>query len=175
MEQNQNKSNNQPRPEDKRPKGGLGLTLIITVAIVLLLSSLFNMVKGSQYTQTTFTEFQDARQAGQLAEVLIQYDRILYMTKDEAAKPASQQKACYTGLPSGDVLALAEALEAEGVVVDYKITEDNSFIMMILSYVIMFAIVFFGMRMLTKRMGDGGIMGGMGASKAKVYMEKQTG
>ncbi len=175
MEQNQNKPNNSSRPEDKRPKGNIWVTLIITVAILLLLSSLFNLVRGSQYTQTTFTQFQDARQAGQLQEVQIHYDRILYMTKEEAAKPAAKQKACFTGLPSGDVLALAEALEAEGIVVDYKITEDNSFIMMILSYVIMFAIVFFGMRMLTKRMGDGGLMGGMGASRAKVYMEKQTG
>ena len=39
------------------------------------------------------------------------YDRIIYLTKEESAKPASSQKACYTGLPSGsDTMALADAL-----------------------------------------------------------------
>jgi len=173
----QNKNNNQPpRSDDKRPKGNLFVTLIITVGIVLLLMSLFNMVRSSQYTQTTFSVFQDAREAGQLDQVLVKYDRIIYMTKEEAAKPASQQKACFTGLPSGDILALVTALEAEGVrVVDYEILEDNSMIIMILSYVAMFSIMFLLVRSVAKRMGDGGIMGGMGASKAKVYMEKQTG
>ena len=172
----QNKNNTPPQSGDKRPKGNLFVTLLISVGVVLLLISLLNMVRSSQYTKTTFTEFQDLREAGQLDQVLVKYDRIIYMTKEEAAKPASQQKACFTGLPSGDILSLVTALKAEGVrVVDYEILEDNSMIIMILSYAAMFAVVFLFMRMLTKRMGEGGIMGGMGASKAKVYMEKQTG
>jgi len=59
--------------------------------------------------------------------------------------------------------------------VDVKIVEDNSFIMSILLYVVMFGAFFGLMTLLTKRMGGGGIMGNMGGSKAKVYMEKQTG
>ena len=175
MEQNKN-NNRPPQTDDKRPKGNLFVTLLITVGIVLLLISLFNMVRSSQYTQTTFSEFQDQRLAGALDQVLVKYDRIIYMTKEEAAKPASQQKACFTGLPSGDILELVTALKEEGVrVVDYEILEDNSMIIMILSYVAMFSVMFLLVRSVSKRMGDGGIMGGMGASKAKVYMEKQTG
>ncbi|MCI6936625.1 MAG: ATP-dependent zinc metalloprotease FtsH, partial [Clostridiales bacterium] len=88
----------------------------------------------------------------------------------------SRQKACFTGLPSGgDMLALAEELDAAGVKVNNQIVEDNSMIMMILSYAIMIGGMFLLMNLLTKRMGGDGIMGGMGKSKAKVYMEKQTG
>ncbi|MGN0977213.1 MAG: ATP-dependent zinc metalloprotease FtsH [Faecousia sp.] len=150
--------------------------LLITLVIVLLFSWVFNSVEKSQYTETTFSDFLDAMNAGQLEEVEIQYDRILYMTKAEAAKDPAQQKACYTGLPSGgDLLALSKELHNMGVTVNEEIVEDNSMIMMILSYVIMIGGLFLVMNMLTKRMGGDGMMGGFGKSKAKVYMEKQTG
>ena len=178
MESNRNNDNNpNKKPGDgQRPKGNIGTALLITLVIVLLFSWIFNSVEKSQYTETTFSDFLDAKKAGQLAEVELQYDRILYMIKAEAAKDPSQQKACYTGLPSGgDLMALAEELDGMGVTVNEKIVEDNSMIMMILSYVVMIGGLFLVMNMLTKRMGGEGMMGGFGKSKAKVYMEKQTG
>ena len=53
--------------------------------------------------------------------------------------------------------------------------EDNSTIMMILYYAGMGLLIFGMMSMVTKRMGGEGMMGGLGKSKAKVYMEKSTG
>ena len=172
-ESNDNQNHN---PLENFPKGNVWTALIITLALVLLVGWIFNLVSGSQYTETTFSAFLEAREAGELAEVEIRYDRIIYLTKEEAVKDPSRQKACYTGLPSGgDKLALAEELEQMGVTVNVPITEDNSVIMMVLSYAITFAILFVFMRMLTKRMSGDGMMGGFGKSKAKVYMEKQTG
>ena len=171
-----NNHNNDKKPGGNRPKGSIGTALLITLAIVLLFNWIYGSISKSQYTETTFSDFLEAKDAGQLTEVELQYDRIVYMTKEEAAKPASAQKACYTGLPSGgDMLALAEELVAEGVTVNNKIVEDNSVIMMILSYALMIGGLFLVMNLLTKRMGGDGMMGGMGKSKAKVYMEKQTG
>ena len=171
---NPNQKQPPKKPDGKRPKFNIWVTLLITVAIVLIISVLYNAVRNSQYTQTTFSEFMTEAQNDNLAEVEIRYDRVLYMTKEEAAKPASQQKACYTGLPNGDILALARELNALGTEVDVEIVEDNSTIMMVLYYIIMFGAIFGVMTLLSKRMG-GGMMGSMGASKAKVYMEKQTG
>jgi len=114
-------------------------------------------------------------EAGQLAEVEFPSDRGIYMTKEEAAKEAREQKACYTGLPFGDILALAREMEAEGITVSRVIVEDNSGIMMVISYALMIGIMFFLMNSITKRMSGDGVMGGMGKSRAKVYMEKQTG
>ncbi len=165
---------NQPpkKPEGKKPK--IWVLLIVTAAIVLLISSVYNAMVNSQFSQTTFTEFMAEMDAGNLAEVELRHDRVIYLTKTEAAKPARQQRACYTGLPYGDILALAEKLDAPGTKVDVEIVEDNSTIMMILYYIIMFGALFGVMMLLSKKMG-GGMMGNMGASKAKVYMEKQTG
>ena len=160
--------------ENKKPRN-IWVTLIITVAIILLISWIYNAVVDSQYTKTTYSDFLSAMEKGELSEVELHYDRVYYLTKEEAAKPASQQKACFTGLPSGNVMALAEQLNANGVKVNQVIVEDNSTIVMILMYVVMFGLIFGVMRMLMKRMSGDGMMGGFGKSKAKVYMEKQTG
>ena len=171
-----NNPNNGKKPEGDRPKGSYFTPLMIALILVLLFSWIMNTVEKSQYTETTLSDFFEAKNAGQLAEVELRYDRILYMTKEEAAKDPARQKACYTGLPSGgDMLALAEELDAAGVKVNNQIVEDNSMIMMILSYAIMIGGMFLLMNLLTKRMGGDGMMGGFGKSKAKVYMEKQTG
>ena len=171
-----NSPNNQNGPMNNFPKGGMWTALICTLALVLLFGWIYNAISGSQYTETSVSEFLEAMNSGQLAEVEFRYDRVVYLTKEEAAKEPSRQKACFTGLPSGgDYLEMSKQLESMGVKVTEQITEDNSLIMMILYYGLTFAILFVFMRMLTKRMGGDGMMGGFGKSKAKVYMEKQTG
>ena len=177
MEPNQgNNPNNGKKPGGDRPKGSYFTPLMIALILVLLFSWIMNTVEKSQYTETTLSDFFAAKDAGQLAQVELRYDRIVYMTKEEAAKELSRQKACFTGIPSGgDLLALAEELNNAGVKVSNEIVEDNSVIMMVLSYAIMIGGMFLLMNLLTKRMGGDGMMGGLGKSKAKVYMEKQTG
>jgi len=178
MEPNRNNNQNNKKPDGggERPKGSFGTALLITLVLVLVFSWVLNTVKKSQYNETDWNDFVQAMEAGQLSEVEIQIDRVLYMTKEEAAKDPSQQKACYTGLPrNGDMMELASELAQSGVKVNQVIVEDNSGIMMILSYAIMIGGMFLIMNMLTKRMGGDGMMGGFGKSKAKVYMEKQTG
>ena len=167
---------NSKNPLDNMPKGNIWTALIITLALVLLISWIYGSISGSQFTETSVSDFLDAMENHELAEVEFRYDRIVYLTKEEAAKDPARQKACYTGLPSGgNTLELSQQLNDMGVKVTREITEDNSVVMMILSYCITFAILFVFMRMLTKRMGGEGMMGGFGKSKAKMYMEKQTG
>ncbi len=169
----QNK-NGKPGGEDKKPKS-IWLALIVTAVIVLGIALIYNAVVGSQYLETTYSDFLSAMESGDLSEVEIHYDRVYYLTKTEANKPAGQQTACFTGLPNGNVMELAERLDAAGVKVNYVITEDNSTVIMLLYYGISFAVIFLLMRSVMKRMSGDGMMGNFGKSKAKVYMEKQTG
>ena len=175
MEQNQNNNNNK-KPEGQKPKS-MWTAMMITLVLVLIFSWVFNAVSNSKYTHTSWSDFLEAKEAGQLEEVELQpqYGKLLYLTKEEAAKEPHEQKASYTGMPSGDYLPLSAELEAQGVKVNVMIVEDNSMIMMLLSYAIMIGGLFLVMNMLTKRMSGDGMMGGFGKSKAKVYMEKQTG
>ena len=179
MEDNRNNASNNNKtdntPDSKKPRSRFLAMLLISMALVLVFSLIYNAIADSKYTEVTYDEFLAAMEAGQLDQVQFRTDRIVYLTKEEAAKPANQQKACFTGLPSGgDTMALSEKLSGMGVEVKTKIVEDNSFMMMILSYGLMIGGLFLVMNLITKRMGDGG-MGAMGKSSAKVYMEKQTG
>ena len=176
MEPNKNTPND-PKKTDKKPKMNLWVTLIITVAVVLLISSVYNAIRKAQYTEMTLSDLLSAMDAGELAEVKIQPDRIVYLTKEEAAKAPTEQKAFYTGRPGNlNVMEFARDLHDMGVKVYDPVVEDNSGILMVLGYVVMFGVVFLFMHMLSKRFGggDGGI-NGFGKSSAKVYMEKRTG
>ena len=172
----ENGRNNQNNNGKKKPKLSFWTILLLSGLLVILISTVFNAVKNSQYTQKTYSDFLAEMKAGNISEVEIRADRIVYMTKEEMAKPAAQQKAFYTGLlPGSDTSVIANELDAMGVKVDRQIVEDRSIWITILSYVLMFGMLFFFMSLIAKKMGGDGIMGQIGASKAKVYMEKQTG
>ena len=168
---NQNNNQNPKTPDDKRPKSNFLLIAMIAIALVFLVSGVWKMVRNSKITQTTFSQFMEEAEKDNLSEVEIQHDRIIYLTKEEAAKPAALQKACYTGLPNGDVLGLVRELNKLDTSVDIKIDDG---IAALLFNLLTFAPFLIIMLVLLKKMGSGG-MGAMGASKAKVYMEKQTG
>ncbi len=174
MEQNRNDSSKNNKPDDKKPKSRLLPMLVIALALVLLVTGIYRSVTNSQYELKTFSQFMADKDSGNIQEAQIKYDRIIYLTKEEAAKPVGQQQAYYTGLPSGgDKMALAQELYDMGVLVDSPIVEDNSTVTMLLYYALMIGGLMLVMNLITRKMGGG--MNGMGDSKAKVYMEKQTG
>jgi cell division protease FtsH len=177
MDPNRNDPNRKPPqgPEGEKPKTNGWVALTIAILVVLAFSTLFRSISNSQYDQTTWSDFRTAVAENNLSEVNIHHDRVIYMTKEEAAKDPRDQRACFTGLPTTyDQMKLADELHTMGVTVDRIILEDNSTIIMILYYAGMLLLSFFMIRMVMKRVGDGG-MGGFGKSKAKVFMEKSTG
>ena len=177
MDPNRNdSSHNGPNNSGDKRKPNLWLALVVAVLAVLLIGSIYNMINKSQYTQTTWSDFRASMAKGEIVEAEIQYDRVIYLTKEQAELPAAQQKACYTGLPSSyTMMELADQLIAQGATVNRTIVEDNSTLMMILYYLGMGLLIFGMMSMVTKRMSGDGMMGGFGKSKAKMYMEKSTG
>ena len=174
MEQNNNKPKN-GAPESKKPRG-LGLTLLLTIGIVLAIILIYNFFTASQLQKASFSDFLDALNAGQIGEVELYSDRIIYKTRDELLKPSNEQTAFYTGMPSGsDTMALATQLYKMDVDVTRVIEKDGSTMLVILYYAGMILAVFLLMRFLTRRMADGGGLGSFGKANAKVYMEKRTG
>ena len=158
-----------PDNRNKKPKSNIWVTLIITAAVILVISLIYNRVLDSLYKERTYSDFLKAKEEQKISEVELRFDRIIYMVKGD------DKTYYYTGLPSGgDVMALAAELDSEGVKVKQEIVEDNSTIIMILFYAVMFGLSFLLISRMTKRMG-GGMMGDVGSSKAKLYMEKQTG
>ena len=106
-----NKNNPGQQPENGKPKSSGWVMLTVCLLAALAVYSIFNVVGNAQYTKKTWTDFRTDMTSQNISEAIIYSDQIIYLTKEEAAKPADDQKACYTGLPSNtDLIALANEL-----------------------------------------------------------------
>ena len=173
MDPNRNDPNQNQPPEGGKPKPSGWIALAIALVIALAVSSIFNTVSESQYDEKNWTDFRAEMTAGTLHEVEIDNDKIVYLTKEEADKPAAEQRACYARIPGTlDLIPLANELADMGVEVKQKQSQD--YIASVALTLLSFLPFIFLFRFMSKRMG-GDAMGGFGKSKAKVYMEQETG
>ena len=171
---------NKQGPGGKKPKS---IILVIAAALIftLIINLIYTTVSNAYLQPITFSEFYEMAEGGEISKVEFQHDRILIMTKEEEAKDISQQTVYYTGLiPNMTTNELEKDLRESGVVTDAHLTEEmNPIVSFLLSWVfpiLIFYVLFWVlMGSMSKRMGGGGGMGGIGQSKAKVYMEKETG
>ena len=174
---------NKPQPggDDENRKARRIVVLIVAALIAtLLINSLYTTISNAYLTEITYTEFKELLSSGQISEVEFQSDdRIVILTKDQAEKSKSQQRLYYTGLiPNQDTTSLTNQLDAANVKYNRDLPEEVSpivtfLVSWVLPVVFMYALFSLLMRGMTKKMGGG--LGGIGESKAKVYMEKQTG
>lgn len=180
-----NENQNRPNPSGANEKGGAkpgkyGIlpTLVAAFAILLALNWVFNLIRDGQRKEVSYTEFLQYVQSEQLAEVEFQVDRVEFLTKEEAEKSNAAQTLYYTGLISNtDNTALVYQLQQQNVKVYQTPSEQTTIISYILSQLLMFALIggvmWFIIRKFSATMSGG--MGSVGQSKAKVYVEKQTG
>ncbi len=172
---------NKPPQED--PDGKRTKSIIIMIAIALIFTMVINLIytsiSSASLEQISNTEFQQLLESHQVVQVEFRSDRILILTKEEAEKERSKQKVLYTGLLDGTQADLQAKLEQYNVENDVYIEEEMSPILsFLLTWVLplgmFYLLISLFSRSMAKHMGGGGI-GGMGQSKAKVYMEKETG
>ena len=169
-------------PEDPNNKRTKNIITMIIVALVftLVINLVYTSISKSYLKPVTWTEFQNMKDSGQIAEVDFKNDRVLILTKEEAKNDVSKQIVYYTGLiPNMSTNELVDELEAKGVSTDGPIVEEmNPILSVILTWILpvvmFYLLISLVMGSMSKHMGGGGI-GGMGQSKAKMYMEKETG
>ena len=182
--------NNDPKnkkPQDNKPQNGddgrqgrrIVFLMVAALVATLLINTLYTSIANAYLSEITYNEFQDYLDKDQIAELEFQSDRMVILTRDEAEKPSSQQRLYYTGyIPNVTNDDLKARLDAQGVEYNTEIVEQASpivtfIVTWLLPIIIMDALFSLLMRSMTKRMGGG--IGGIGESKAKVYMEKSTG
>ena len=182
--------NNDPKgkkPQDNKPQNnddgrqGRRIVFLMVAALIatLLINSVYTSIANAYLSEIPYNEFQEYLDKDEIAELEFQSDRIVILTREEAKKPAAQQRMYYTGIiPNYDNSELKAQLDKQGVIYNTEIVEQASPIVTfvvtwLLPVIIMYALFSLLMRGMTKRMGGG--IGGIGESKAKVYMEKSTG
>ena len=182
--------NNDPKnkkPQDNKPQNGddgrqgrrIVFLMVAALIATLLINSLYTTIANAYLSEITYNEFQTYLDKDEIAELEFQSDRMVILTRDEAKKPSSQQRLYYTGyIPNVSNDDLKARLDAQGVAYNTEIVEQASpivtfIVTWLLPIIIMYALFSLLMRSMSKRMGGG--IGGIGESKAKVYMEKSTG
>ncbi len=175
-------NNNDNRNGDRRRFSILTIVIII-VAVTLLFNSLLSNVFSAGEKQVTYDAFLSAVETDAISQVEIQSDRIQFLRRDEMALSKSQRTVYYTGLlPNVDLTSLISTLEDNQVEFSGEIVENSTFTFLfswVLFPLLMLALLSLLMRFIISRSGGGaggfGAIGSIGKSKAKVYMEKETG
>ena len=161
--------------KDKKKKNISMMIFILFCAVCLFLifQILINQVKESQRKEITYSEFLTMLKNDEVDTVTAMTDGTLEITKKSESK-SPLKITYYTGQFTD--LTLVDRLEDAGVTYKQEIQKSSSGLVTILLYyvlpfVILYAILFFIMRGVSK----GGGMMGVGKSTAKMYVQKETG
>ena len=174
MDQNQNPSpqnNNENGPKNKQPI----LMLLICIMVVMFLVNLLTMTMQGGSGEIKYSEFVDLLEQGKVQEVQIKGETLRVTLKEQ--QRMGVKKEVYTVL-SEDKTDLVKRLERAGVN-DYYTEKPNAvmeILFSLISLIVPIVLMFFLLNMLFRRMNkNGGMMGGVGKSKAKAYVQKETG
>ena len=174
MEQNQNQGpqkNNSNGSKNKQPL----LMLLICIMVSMFLVNLVTMTMQGGSGEIKYSEFVDLLEQGKVQEVQIKGETLKVTLKGQ--KRMGAKKEVYTVL-SEDKTDLVKRLERAGVH-DYYTEKPNVVMEVFLSLaslIVPIVLMFFLLNMLFRRMNkNGGMMGSVGKSKAKAYVQKETG
>ncbi|QHQ60715.1 ATP-dependent zinc metalloprotease FtsH [Anaerocolumna sedimenticola] len=154
--------------------------LIAAIVTLALFTFMTNQLKAGSNIEISYDKFINMLDKGEVKSVLIQSDKIVI---EPVTQPNQLYKiSYYTGVINDDKLAdrLLNAKDKDGnqvtikpEIVDTRTTLMDIIVVWILPFVLIYLVMWFLFKMISKN--GGGMMGGVGKSNAKVYVEKQTG
>ncbi|MBQ9027688.1 MAG: ATP-dependent zinc metalloprotease FtsH [Lachnospiraceae bacterium] len=145
----------------------LVIMLLATVITLVIISYVMNYGSDSE-TEISYNEFVQMVEQNQVDKVNIKSDRLeIYLKGSSAVR--------YTAITE-DGTALTDRLLKAGVTVNGYIPDSSGMVIsFLLSYVLPLIIVWVLMGFIFRRAGGGGLMGSVGKSTAKEYVQKDTG
>ena len=170
MEQNQNKG-----PKDDGPKNKQSLLVVVICLMMgLIVVNLFSILTKNQTNQINYSEFIEKVNDGEVKEVFIKSYTLEITLKEQ--KIMGQPVKVYTTM-SESLDELTKRLEKADVTFGREQPSPVAeVILSLLGMVIPIVVMIFLLSFMFKRMNGGsGIMGGVGKSKAKAYVQKETG
>ncbi len=178
--------------DQKGPQKRQSFMLLLVAALITLLSMSFlmNSVSNSSSKEITYDEFLQMVEDGKVDSVLIKSDKIVITPKQDKAQEKTESSRnpfalyggydgqpeikYYTGIVEDDTLPAF--LNKYDVTYSKEIPDNSSWILSILlTYVLPIVILWVLLSFLFRKVSGGGMMGGVGKSNAKVYVQKETG
>ena len=171
MDQNQNR-NQDPNNNGSKNKQSL-LVLLICIMVSLFCMNMLSRMTRSVSSEISYSEFIELLDQGKVQEVVIQSDD-LTVTLKQSGRLGKETR---TVVATEDENELTQRLAQAGV--EFKKEKPNmagELLYAILSFVLPVVLMFGLFSLLFRRMNkNGGMMGGVGKSKAKAYVQKETG
>ena len=174
------------RPDDNRPNRNnpknqgpnknrqtiLGFLICLLISLVCL--SFVTDMMSDKSSEITYDKFIEMVDKDQIREVTLQSGVLTVVPKLQK----SYQKESYKVNQMEDTSALTERLEGKGIIFKYELPDVmgefvSTMISVLLPTVVLFFMLLYFMRRMNKGSG-GGIMG-VGKSRAKAYIQKETG
>ena len=174
-----NQNNNQNGPQKKQ---SLFMLLIAVLITIMGMSFFMSLMSGSD-SEISYSEFLKMVKAGEVESVLITDTEIEITPKkkkvDANNKPVISTRSAtpvtyYTGNLEDD--NLYQILDENDVEYKKEIPDNSGLVLnFILTWIVPALILYLLLTFLMKKMGGGDCPMGVGKSKAKVYVQKETG
>ncbi len=178
-----NNLNNRRDNNGKKPGGGnqqIFILLFLVIGIMLLMSTTSSLFSSNSAREITYTEFEQYVDDGRVESVVISdYLIEIYLKDDTSSNPlidawggTSDEPDFYTPM-LGDEEELKNELLAKGINVSGQMpSTGNTWLNILFTYGPILLLVVFYVYMMKR---SGGMMGGLGKSTAKVYVQQETG
>ena len=172
----QNPKNTKPDKPDgngSRNRQSL-LILLICTLVTLIFWNVFSMfLSGSANQQISYDKFIQMVEKDEVDQVIMESDTLTIIPKKQKLNGIEFK---YTTIAMEDGTALTERLE--GTDISFEQREPNmaaSVLSAVVSLVLPIVLMFVGLSFLMKHMNKSGGVMGIGKSKAKAYVQKETG
>ncbi len=175
--ENGNNNNNNRDPKKGGARFGWLFCLVAALMVVFAFSYMTKQMEAASLKQISYGEFVDLLEQKKASAVEVQPDKErIVITPLTTSTDYKKGIVYWTGYFPYDT-ELQARCEAAGITylatyTDKTVTIFDVLISYVLPFVLIYVVMFFVFRMLTK---GGGMMGNVGKSNAKVYVEKETG
>ncbi len=167
-----NKKKNGPNFQNKKALFYCLIAAIITLSFFSYLSQEF---KESSTQEISYNKFLEMIEKDEIKSVKIHPDK--YVIEPKEQENPLIKVTYYTGVIDTDTTITQKLtdknIDTRRVVIDTRTTLLDIIVVYIMPFVLIYVVMWFLFKMISK--SGGGMMGGVGKSNAKVYVEKETG
>ena len=175
-----NRNPNQKQQNDNKPKFSIIALILLVIVFTFFGNQIIRLFTASKQEQVTYDRFLSAASDNLIESAEIGTDQIAYTLREDVE---NKRKIIYytSRLPNVELTGVVDTMQANGVEFSGVQAEDDTFSFLfswVIFPILLFLVFSLIMRMVANRAGGAGGLGGIGnigKSKAKMYMEKETG
>lgn len=170
---------NDKKPDKNKMNQGkmknLLIILVVSLMITLMLNGVFNQIQKGNEEKISYGEFLEMLDQGKIDTVTVETDKITIIPKKQD-NPVMKTTYYAVRISDMNLVDRLEDAKKAGKLKDYESPEESgasTILSFLAAYILPFVFIYGAFYFLMR--GRGGMMGGVGKSTAKVYMEKKTG